>query len=132
MDPGWIQRQCVQQSGPRLGLVAVSVAGREEPLIAPPHVDPAPVDRVAGWALPHRSVDPVGDPAAGEHHRGEAAFRLGVHQPYQQSRRGALGQQVRVGVDPYRSLSHAQPPACAAMVGSCQMCTRAGGRLSSP
>ena len=97
VHPGGVERQGVEQRGTGLGLVAVRVPGRQESLVAPPDVHPAPVDRVAGRAVAHRLVDPVGDPTAGEHDRGEAPGGLGVDQPHDQPGRGRLREHVRVG-----------------------------------
>ena len=50
VHPRRVQRHRVEQRLAGLGLVALRVAGGQEPLVAPPDVEPAPVDRVRGPA----------------------------------------------------------------------------------
>ena len=133
MHPVRRQRQVVEQRPPGLGLVAVRVAGGKEPLVAPPDIDPGPVDRVSGGQLADRPVDRGGDPPTGEHHGRLAPFRLRVDDPYDQAGRDRLGEQLGVGVHDDAGLGHATPAgACLAAAGSFQTCTRCGERFVNP
>ncbi len=99
MHPRRVERDGVQQLGAGLDGVALRVAGGQEPLVAPPEVQPRPVDRVARRGGGDRGQQGVAVASAGEHHRGGAAGGLGVHDPGDQPGRGRLGHQLLVPVD---------------------------------
>ena len=64
-----------------LGVVAVRVAGRQVPLVAPPHVDLRPVHGAAPRGLEQRREDRRPHRPAGQGHLGHAARRHGLDAP---------------------------------------------------
>ena len=97
----------VEQRGARLRVVALGVAGRQEPLVAPVELDLAPVDGVARHRGPHLLQHRDPDAAAGEHQLRHAARGLDVHQPGDQPGRGGGRQDVRLRVDGDLRCAHA-------------------------
>src|SRR5262249_44890000 len=81
-----------------LGVVPLGVALGQEPLVAPPQVDPAPVDGVPGGSGGERGQQAVAVAPAGQHDRGGAAGGLGVHDLGDQPGRRGLGHQLLVAV----------------------------------
>jgi len=65
--PGRVRVQVPQQRCPCPGLVPLRMPGGQEPLVAPPDVQPPPVHRVPGRRRRELSQHRGADPAAGEH-----------------------------------------------------------------
>ncbi|CAM5309829.1 hypothetical protein STANM309S_01099 [Streptomyces tanashiensis] len=99
MHPRRVERHPVEQRSTGLGDVPLGVALGQEPLVAPPQVEPRPVDRVPRGRRTERREQAVAVAAAGQHDRGGATRGLGVHDPGDEPGRGGLGHQLLVAVD---------------------------------
>ncbi len=107
VHPGRVQRHRVQQGLAGLRDIAFRIAVRQEPLVAPPQVEPRPVDRVPGGRVGERGQQAVAVATAGEHHRGVTACGLGVHDLRDQPGRDGLRHQLLVAVhDELRDDAH--------------------------
>jgi hypothetical protein len=89
----------VEQRAARACLVPLRVPGRQETLVAPPDLDPAPVDRVPGGGCGEFGEHLRSDAAAGQHDRSQALRADRVDQPGNQPGRDRLGEQPAVVVD---------------------------------
>ena len=107
VDARRVEVEVVEQRPPGLQLVALGVVGGDEPLVAPPDVDPAPVDGVPGGGAAHGLEQRDADAAAGQHDGRPAAQRLRVDEPGEQPGGGRLGQDVGVAGDDERGRSEA-------------------------
>ena len=67
VHPPGVDRHVVEQSGSRAGLVALRVTGWQEPFVAPPDVQPGPVDRVAARRLRQGGKRGRAQATTGEH-----------------------------------------------------------------
>lgn len=94
-----IHRDGVQQRLAGLRVVALGVVGGDVALVAPPEVQPRPVDRVPGGRRGEGREQPVAVAAAGQDHRRGAAGRLRVHDLRDQPGRRGLRHQLLVPVD---------------------------------
>ena len=107
MHPRRVERQRVEQGLAGLGVVALGVAGGDEALVAPEHLDRAPVHGVAPGGGRHLAQHRDPDPAAGEHHRRGAPGRLRRGERGEQAVGGVGGRRVGVGVDDDLGGAHA-------------------------
>ena len=130
MHPRRVEVDAVEQRRASLRLVAFGIAGREEALVPPPHVEPSPVDRVAGGRAVEVAEELDPDRASGEYDGGSACRRLGVDDPRDEPGRACVGKEGGVTVHEDRGArAHtgaASAAACSA--GSRQMCVRSGER----
>src|SRR4051812_28056318 len=69
MHPLRIEGHAVEQRLAGLRLVALRVAGRQEPLVTPPNVEGAPVDGIAGRCGGELTQGCDADASSGQHHR---------------------------------------------------------------
>jgi hypothetical protein len=81
VNPAWLNVDMVEQGAARTSFVALGIARRQEPLVAPPDLDPAPVDGVPRRSGGQLREDLGADPAAGQYDRGDALGRDGVNEP---------------------------------------------------
>ena len=106
VHPRRVYRHLVEQRLTGQGLVALRVARRQEPLVAPPQVQVRPVHRATRRGPGDRLQRRARDGAAGEHQRGHAAGGLDVHQPGDQARRDGGRELGRVTMDDHGRRSH--------------------------
>ena len=78
-------------------VVAVGRVARDEPLVAPEHVDPRPVDRARGGRRGQRGPDLLHDRAGGQRERGPSAVALHAR-PASRAVRAATSAASAVGV----------------------------------
>ncbi len=99
----------VEQRLARLRLVALAVAGREEALVAPPHVHARPVDGVARGVARERGQARDPDGPTRQHDVHGPADRLHVEQAGHEPRRHRLGEHAGVGVHDDEARRGARP-----------------------
>lgn len=81
MHPARLNVDMIEQGAAGAGLVALGIVGGQEPLVAPPDLDPAPVDCVPCGSGGQFGQDLGADPAAGQYNRGDALGGDGVYEP---------------------------------------------------
>ena len=113
MHPRRVDGQVVEQGLPGARLVALGVAGRQEPLVAPVELDVRPVDGVVRRALRQVLEQGGPDPAAREHQPGHPPGGLHVDEPRDEPGGRGGGEHVRVRVDDDVAAAHPWSPSAA-------------------